>query len=84
MCGALLANARASASCPAPSTLTPKAPLERTISSVREPRSRQATISGGSSESEVTALAVAPAGPCGPAVVTIVTAVGASAIAWRS
>ena len=84
MCGALLAKPRASASWPAPSTLTPKAPLARTTSSVREPRSRQASISGGSSESEVTAFAVAPAGPPSPVAVTIVTALGASAIALRS
>ena len=33
---------------------------------MREPRSRQASISIGSIESEQTALAVAPAGPSGP------------------
>ena len=50
---------------------------------MREPRSRQASISIGSIESEQTALAVAPAGPSGPAAVTIVTPVGSIAIAAR-
>ena len=43
---------------------------------MREPRSRQASIIGGSSESEVTAFAVAPEGPLGPIAVTTVTPVG--------
>ena len=50
---------------------------------MREPRSRQASISIGSIESEQTALAVAPAGPSGPAAVTTVTPVGSIAIAAR-
>ena len=50
---------------------------------MRERRSRQATINGGLSDSEATALAVAPAGPPGPAAETIVTAVGSAAIAAR-
>ncbi len=50
---------------------------------MREPRSRQASIIGGSSESEVTALAVAPAGPSGPIAVTTVTPVGYEASASR-
>ena len=81
MCGALLANPRASASWSAAQHADAEGAAVRTTSSVREPRSRQASISGGSSESEVTAFAVAPAGPPGPGAVTIVTAVGASAIA---
>ena len=51
---------------------------------MREPRSRQASINGGSSDSELTAFAVAPAGPCSPSAVTIVTPVGSTAIEWRS
>jgi hypothetical protein len=43
---------------------------------VRESRSRQASIIGGSSESEVTAFAVAPDGPFAPSAVTTVTPVG--------
>ena len=54
-----------------------------TASRVREPRSRQASISIGSIESEQTALAVAPAGPSGPAALTTVTPVGSIAIAAR-
>ena len=54
---------------------TPKRPWARTAVSVREPRSRQASIIGGSSESEVTAFAVAPDGPFGPIAVTTVTPV---------
>ena len=50
---------------------------------MREPRSRQASISGGSSDSEHTAFAVAPAGPCSPSAVTIVTPVGSAAIELR-
>ena len=54
-----------------------------TATRVREPRSRQASISGGSSDSEATAFAVAPAGPAGPIAVTTVTAVGKPDIAAR-
>ena len=72
-CGALEAKPRASSSWSAASTLIPKAPASRTRPSVRDPRSRQASISGGSSDSEATAFAVAPAGPR-PVAVTIVTA----------
>jgi hypothetical protein len=43
---------------------------------VREPRSSAASISCGSSESEVTAFAVAPDGPDSPVAVTTVTPVG--------
>ena len=41
-------------------------------------------MSGGSSESEATALAVAPAGSASPGAVTTVTGVGTSAIALRN
>ncbi len=41
-------------------------------------------ISGGSSDSEATAFAVAPAGPAGPLAETIVTPVGSAAIAARN
>ncbi len=44
----------------------------------------QASISGGSSDSETTALAVSPAGPSGPLAVTTVTAVGMRCIARRN
>ena len=54
-----------------------------TASSVREPRSRQASISIGSIESEQTAFAVAPAGPSGPFAETTVTPVGSIPIAAR-
>ena len=54
-----------------------------TAASVRDARSRQASISGGSSESEVTAFAVAPAGPLGPGALTTVTPVGSRDIASR-
>ena len=47
-------------------TLIPKRLAACTASSVREPRSRQAIISVGSSDSDQTAFAVAPAGPSGP------------------
>jgi hypothetical protein len=45
--------------------------------------SRQASISIGSIESELTAFAVAPAGPSAPLAATIVTPVGSAAIAAR-
>ena len=83
-CGALVAKAAAISSSPAPSTLIPKRPALSTARSVREPRSRQASISGGSSDSETTALAVRPAGPSGPVAVTTVTAVGRRDIAARN
>ena len=47
-----------------------------TARSVREPRSRQASISGGSSDSERRRWRSAPTGPSGPSAVTTVTAVG--------
>src|SRR5262249_2125940 len=82
--GALVAKARASGSWPARRTLIPKRSAAWTASSVREPRSRQASISIGAIESEQTALAVAPAGPSGPRAVTIGTPVGRLAIAARN
>ncbi len=81
--GALVAKERATGSWPWWRTLTPKRSAAWTASRVREPRSRQASISIGSIESEQTALAVAPAGPSGPLAVTIVTPVGRFAIAAR-
>src|SRR4051812_49796405 len=56
--------------------LIPNFPACSTATSVREPRSSAASIIGGSSESDATALAVAPAGPFGPIAVTTVTAGG--------
>jgi hypothetical protein len=55
----------------------------RTAASVRDPRSRQTIISGGSSESEHTAFAVRPDGPCSPVLVTTVTPVAKWLIADR-
>ena len=46
-----------------------------TAASVRELRSKQTTTSGGSSDSEATALAVIPDGPSGPKLVIAVTPV---------
>src|SRR4051812_39022511 len=81
--GALVAKARAIGSWPEWRTLMPKLSAAWTASSVREPRSRQASIIIGSIESEQTALAVAPAGPSGPLAVTIVTPVGSPDMAAR-
>jgi hypothetical protein len=64
--------------------LIPKRPWARTEVSVREPRSRQASIIGGSREREVTALAVAPEGPSGPIEVTTVTPVAYKLSALRN
>jgi len=72
---------RAIGSWPSWRTETEKRSAACTASRVREPRSRQASISIGSIESEETALAVAPAGPSSPVVATIVTPVGRLAIA---
>ena len=55
--------------------LTAKRGEPRTTSSVREPRLKQTSSSSGSSDSDVTAFVVMPAGPSGPVVVTIVTPV---------
>ena len=75
--GPLPAKRRARSCWPAARALTPKRPASRTDASVREPRSRQASIIGGSSESEVTAFAVAPERrPSEPNAVTTVTPVG--------
>ena len=62
----------------------PKRPVARIAASVRDPTSSEASISGGSSESEATAFAVAPSGPSGEAAVTTVTPVGRDAIALRN
>src|SRR5262249_58788167 len=81
--GAWGARAGAIGSWRACRTLIPKRLAACTASRVREPRSRQASISIGSIESEQTALAVAPAGPSGPEAVTTVTPVGSIPIAAR-
>ena len=78
-----MAKARAIGSWPSCRTLIPKWLAAWTASRVREPRSRQASISIGSIESEQTALAVAPAGPSDPAALTMVTPVGSIAMAAR-
>ena len=75
---------RASASPAAESTFTAKLPAERSAPSVRERWSMQTSMSGGSSDKDATALAVAPAGSASPGAVTTVTAVGTSAIALRN
>jgi hypothetical protein len=60
----------------AASTLTTNAPCERTASSVRLSRSKHTSTSGGSSERELTALAVVPTGwPSAAMDVTTVTPV---------
>jgi mono/diheme cytochrome c family protein len=82
--GALLLNVRATSSWPAARTLTPNLFAACTASNVREPRSRQASINIGWSESDATALAVAPAGPSAPVAVTTVTPVGSRLIAARN
>jgi hypothetical protein len=51
---------------------------------VREPRSRQASIIGGSKDREVTAFAVAPEGPDCPMAVTTVTPVANALSADRN
>jgi len=52
---------------------------------VRLARSKQTSTSGGSSDSEVTALAVVPTGsPSAPIEVTTVTPVAKWSIAWRN
>ena len=60
----------------AASTLTANAPCAAIASSVTLARSKQTRISGGSRDSELTALAVVPTGsPTGPTEVTTVTPV---------
>ena len=68
-----------------PSTFTANEPCPRIARSVRLPRSKQTSTSGGSSDSEVTALAVVPTGlPSAPSEVTIVTPVAKWPMAWRN
>ena len=55
----------------------------RTAASVRELRSKQTSASGGSSESELSALAVAPAGPSSPCAVITLTPVAQKPIRRR-
>jgi len=72
-------------SCPAASTFTTDAPCPRMARSVRLPRSKQTRMSGGSSDSEVTALAVVPTGaPSAPIDVTTVTPVAKWPMASRN
>src|SRR5580704_14601221 len=62
--------------CGAASTLTTNAPCVRIARRVRLARSKQTSTSGGSSDSDVTALAVVPTGsPSSPIDVTTVTPV---------
>src|SRR6202042_803876 len=68
----------------AASTLTANAPCALIASSVTLGRSKQTRTSGGSSDSEVTALAVVPTGsPFGPTDVTMVTPVANWPMACR-
>src|SRR5580693_10205795 len=70
--------------CRAPSTLTANAPCARTDSRVLLDNSKQTRISGGSSDSELTALAVVPTGwPSASTVVTMVTPVAKWPIACQ-
>src|ERR1700727_1979044 len=70
--------------CRAPSTFTANAPCARTDSRVLLDRSKQTRISGGSRDSELTALAVVPTGwPSASIEVTTVTPVAKWPIAWR-
>ena len=55
--------------------LTAKRRDARTTSSVRERPSKQTSSRRGSSDSDVTAFVVSPAGPPGPIAVTTVTPV---------
>ncbi len=55
----------------------------RTACSVRELRSKQTSASGGSSESDVRAFAVAPAGPSSPCAVITLTPVAQKPIRHR-
>lgn len=82
--GALLAKPTASPAASPLRTLTPKRPADSSARSVREPRSTHASISGGSSESEVTAFAERPEGPSAVSAVITVTPVGNRDIAERS
>ena len=69
----------------AASTLTTNAPCERTARRVRLARSKQTSTSGGSSDSDVTALAVVPTGsPSSHIDVTTVTPVAKWLIACRN
>jgi hypothetical protein len=71
----LEANTRATSSCAALSTFTPKRPASRTIGSVLASFSKQTSASSGSSDSEHSALAVIPPSPAGPALVITATPV---------
>ncbi len=74
-----------SSCCGADSTFTTNAPWLRIASRVRLFRSKQTRMSGGSSDSELTALAVVPTGsPSGPTEVTTVTPVAKWPMARRN
>ena len=81
---AFVAKRRAISSWSAARTLMQKRPDARTASSVFEPRSRQTSMSSGSSESDVSALVVAPRGPVSSRLVTTATPVAQWAIRRRS
>src|SRR5579863_7995072 len=71
--------------CRWPSTLTTNAPWLRTARRVALLRSKQTSSSGGSSDSDVTALAVVPTGsPSSPIEVTTVTPVAKCPMASRN
>src|SRR6187551_3463537 len=83
------AKSRQSSLRPSPTKLTTKRPLARSAASVREARSTQTRIVGGSAETLQTAVVVSPRGvPSAPSVVTIATPDGNEAMtsknAWRS
>jgi hypothetical protein len=50
---------------------------------VREPLSKQTSSSSGSSDSDVIAFVVSPAGPSGPRQVTTATPVAKLPMTWR-
>src|SRR6188472_323497 len=83
------AKSRQSSLPPSPAKLTTNRPLSRSAASVREARSTQTRIVGGSAETLQTAVVVSPRGvPSASSVVTIATPDGNEAMtsknAWRS
>ena len=79
----LVAKRRDTSSWPAASMLTQKRSDWRTACSVRELVSKQTSASGGVSDSDVNAFAVAPAGPSAASAVTTLTPVAQKPISRR-
>src|SRR5262245_20732585 len=78
------ANRSASSLPPSPKVLTQNTPFSTTDGLVWLRRLRHIKSVGGASDTEVTAVAVAPALPPGPAVVMRCTAAPSRLIAWRN